>query len=85
MRDIKELLILLLESVKEESEISFFGMCCNILELEDDSIITNDERHALETYLKDMRPVDTGDSIFWWYPVVRAPRIEWLENQIKSL
>jgi len=82
-RPIKELLVLLLNEVKN-SRYPFKGMCISINDMEHKRTIIWRERMSLLFYLNSNKPKDCGAG-FWWPPEDVLKRINWINEQIKKL
>jgi len=87
-RDIKELLILLLECVEKIPDDNFiFGLCYQInYRLKD--VTTEGERNMLNEFINDNMPLLTIDNLtgpWGWPPHLKTPRVEWLKQKIAEL
>ena len=80
MRTIKQLLELMLKH-QERFET---GLCLWVRMLFWLSLIKNDERKLLLDYIKENKPENAG-YLFYWEEGEIAPRIEWINQEIKKL
>ncbi len=75
----------------EEGSMNFWGMCNSIHRMKRWELITEEEWELMHDYIQLNIPEDiladhnnnAMDVVWWWNPVVRAPRIKWLKEQIK--
>jgi hypothetical protein len=67
----------------------FHGMCNTIFKMQELNLITSKEHSALETYFHRYIPhnldSERGNRAYWWLPVTKEKRIEWLNQQIRKL
>lgn len=80
MRTIKQLLELMLE----HQELFGTGLCRWVLTLHEDNFISTDEYYFFTKYIKDHKPLYTV-GIYYWKRCEIAPRIKWINTQIKNL
>jgi hypothetical protein len=82
MRNIKELLEILLYAVHQDQD--FHGMCYTISRCLQ---FTQGEKRILTAYLELNRPwhVELLEKSYWWKEGNKRPRIKWLKKQIKKL
>jgi len=80
-RPIKELLIILRDSIPEEKD--FEGLCVQTTLLRQRDIITLKEMRILDNYLFVNLPGFPGS--FRWEKGLKPPRIEWLNEKIRNL
>jgi hypothetical protein len=66
-----------------EEDTTFNGMCSSIRKLVAKNLISEKEFYVFNKFFKENMIEHEG--VYWWYPVVKDKRIEWLNNQIKSL
>ena len=84
MRTTKELLILLRDELP--NRIDDEGMCSVIQFMKFDRLISYDEMKLLEYYLIKNDPKTKHlNTDYWWEEGDLAPRIKWLNKQIKRL
>lgn len=81
-RTIKELLILLREYIVKQYD--FLGMCSEIRDMYHIDLISSVEYDILTNYLKNNKPENINDN-FWWIPREKQPRLDWINEQLKSL
>jgi hypothetical protein len=91
MRDIKTLLIVLRDYIAKEGLFGG-GMCATTMFMMRELVITTREYYALIAYLREHKPLEAirKNHAFWWpafwWPVgITAPRIQWLNKQIRRL
>ena len=80
-RNVKQLLELMLE----HQELFHAGLCRWALYLHRNYLITEVEYLLLNQYIKENKPEEIFDSIYYFEPCKIAPRIEWIEKQIDKL
>lgn len=80
-----ELLELLKETIKEDKKIIGMCRCVHIMHLKNK--INKEEYLLLNKYISDNDPgFRSLKSLYhWWYPGLKKPRIEWLEEHINFL
>ena len=83
-RSIKELLVILRDNLERcFNKYDSHGMCDAAIDLRWDDKISRGEYDSLKCYLLSNKPYEVGD---YWFPRDElAPRIEWLNQQIKKL
>ena len=79
-RNMKQLLELLLE----RQELFHDGLCSWALDLHERYLITEVEYVLLNQYIKENKPENAGRPYYWKEGKI-APRIEWINQQIKKL
>lgn len=91
MRTIKQLLIILRDTLVNPQGKSYSGMCSAMFQLNSSLIITDDEHLKLisEIFYKRPRRGKFYDeeyklSAYWWKPYNLEPRIEWLNHKINK-
>lgn len=82
MRDIKELLEMLLVSVNTWG-VDGNGLCWVVTGMNRDRRISYDERCRLRKYINDNAPVGCVGGEFYWIPNLIPPRVKWLKDHIK--
>ena len=87
MRDVKELLILLKDSLNiQTSSEEEYGMCIRIDHLRLTNKINIDEFVVLIDFLEDNRPESVlSNSVYWFDYDDKKTRIKWLEHHINKL
>ena len=81
MRTTKQLLELMLKHK------GFFhcGLCHWALYLYENDLFTRSEYRLLIQYIKENKPEETYDSVYYFEPSEIAPRIRWINQQINKL
>lgn len=82
-RTIKELLILLRKYIVEQDH--FWGMCGEINEMYHFELISNKEYKILTNYSKNNKPKNTFYDYYWWKEGYKQPRLDWIDEQLKTL
>ena len=94
MRNIKQLLSILLDNVDQINCLSYspWGLCELIIKLHTEWTITDEEKDVLVTYLYSNIPHEEDYDSFlkkrysYWFPKGEAaPRREWLTKEIAKL
>jgi hypothetical protein len=62
----------------------FNGFCNSIMRMYCENEITTDERNRLNGFIFRHEPEDAHVT-YWWIPVVKQPRIEFLRSLINNL
>lgn len=97
-RSIKELLILLRESIRNDidknypSEMNGSGLCVHINHLYTKGKITSKEKFLLRDYLMTHKPkrvkyigYNQYNPEYWWPKYLKKPRLQWLTKHINKL
>ena len=69
---------------EESGKKLFNGMCNSIDHLIQSDMINEEEHYRLNKFLIDNRPDDVSPT-YWWIPVVRQPRLNWIDLMIKEI
>lgn len=88
MRDIKELLELLVDYIEKEDEDDFCGMCMSTNMMKDNHIISSEEEECIDKYIYENKPSDSLSG--WWWPVEnnlqpKEPRLKFINELITKL
>jgi hypothetical protein len=84
MRDIKTLLTVLRDYIAKEGLFGG-GMCATLVWMRREGVITPGEFYLLFRYLREHKPLEAirKNHAFWWPVGIVAPRIQWLNKQIR--
>jgi hypothetical protein len=82
MRDIKTLLTLLRDHIQIHGVIT--GLCSELYVIRRREEMTWGELQSLEYYLDTHEPLCPLWHPYWWKPGNAAPRVRWLNRQIKK-
>ncbi len=63
----------------------FWGMCNTLARMNQFGLITKDEETLVNTYIWNNTPEGCKGKPYWWKPVVREPRIKWIQQQLNKL
>lgn len=81
MRSLNKLLIIIKKDIKKDKNFSR-GICYNITKLYENKKITDLEYKIIGNFIKNSKPINKFNNIFWWNPGDKKPRLEWLESNI---
>lgn len=89
IRNTKDLLIILLESIQKRESYLQCNLCKLIYNLKGNEIINIAEMFRLQDYLYDNRPIEAVfhnelEEGYWWDKFDKEPRIKWLKKQIEK-
>jgi hypothetical protein len=82
-RSILKLLVFLRDYIRDTDRF-FNGMCLIIMRMNNQNLISLDERVLLIRYFEENKPKHIKTS-YWWKVGDKVPRLKWLNKQIKKL
>ena len=89
MRSTKKLLIILKDEIKNDTELwqqaKFLCILCS--KLRDNDLLSLKEYLKVLSYIEDREPDESKLDSFggWFPPLLKKPRIKWLNKQINKL